>query len=67
MGELAKPELKTVLAPRVIPALAVAATEVGEIPALVVKPELIVFNMSLAVAETPPDKVTADVALFELL
>jgi hypothetical protein len=56
-----------VLAPMVIPALAVAATDVGVIPALVVKPELIVFNMSLAVAETPPLRVTADVALFELL
>jgi hypothetical protein len=56
-----------VLAPMVIPALAVAATDVGVIPALVVKPELMVFNMSLAVAETPPLRVTADVALFELL
>ena len=67
MGELAKPALKIVLAPREMPALAVAATEVGEIPALVVKPALMVFNMSFAVAETPPDKVTAEVALFELL
>jgi hypothetical protein len=67
MGELANPALKMVLAPMVIPALAVAATDVGVIPALVVKPALMVFNMSLAVAETPPDKVTAEVALFELL
>ena len=67
MGELAKPALKTVLAPRVMPALAVAVTDVGVIPALVVKPALMVFNISLAVAETPPDKVTAEVALFELL
>ena len=68
MGELANPALKTVLAPKVIPALAVAAIAVGETPALVpvIKPALILFLTTLAAATTPPVKagvIDARVAL----
>ncbi len=56
MGELAKPALKTVLAPRVMPALVVAAMAVGDTPALVpvIKPALMLFLTTLAAATTPP-------------
>ena len=56
MGELAKPALKTVLAPRVMPALVVAEIVVADTPALVsvIKPALMLFKTTLAPADTPP-------------